>query len=153
MTFERSSALYRRAGWREALHDLALSCRDDDRARTPERLQEMNALLVDAPDVSLLEGLRAVSPVRMEALLKLGAWETAALSMLDDGARYMLSRSDEQRSLATVVLPTTRQEKTSSGSSPALAIVGALALALSCGSRFASLATLRPTLDVAPSLH
>ncbi|MBU3991608.1 MAG: hypothetical protein KKA12_03510, partial [Alphaproteobacteria bacterium] len=67
---------------------------------------------------------------RVEALLAAGAPESAALALIGGSAGYMLSRGGDGQHLASVVLPGRGEEVTAGGDTLALALIGALALAL-----------------------
>lgn len=77
-------------------------------------------------------GVRLGSTLRAEVMrdVTFGAFETAALRLLPDDARLMTSTPGPGRYLATVRLDGQCCESTSSGSTFALAVVGALALSI-----------------------
>lgn len=127
---ERNPAILARSEWLHALRDLALDCAGSDTYDAQHRVLQMNELLLVAPEQGALEGLQPIAPVRLRRLLDAGAADAAVLGMLDHGAGYMLSRSGDGQSLATVVLPGAIEEASAAGVTPALALVGALALAL-----------------------
>jgi len=112
----------------------------------------MNALLLCAPSTGLPQGLRALGPARLEALLAAAAYETAVMAMLDRGAGFLLSRSGDGDSLATVALPGSLREKSGSAATPALALVCALALALS-NAVPGGVTRVRRTADARAALH
>ncbi|MET1756778.1 hypothetical protein ABVV53_15135 [Novosphingobium sp. RD2P27] len=117
--------------WITALYELTKYCAESEANETDCYIRRMNELLTTAPNKDLLKGLRAIDPPRLELLLAIGAHETAAMAMLIDDAGYMLSRSYDGQSLATVALPGLNDEKSAAGATPALALVAAVALSLS----------------------
>lgn len=115
--------------WRRALRALALCCAGSDVLETPERLCEINALL-GAATAMHVRGVLRMRADRLWALLDLGAWDTAVTAMLAQGTGYLVSRSGDGASLATITLPGSARESSASGASPALALIGALACAV-----------------------
>jgi hypothetical protein len=150
---ERNAAMLTWAEWLNALHDLSLCCADDGLSETPDRVRELNALLRMAPDEAMIHGLRPLRPVRLEALLDVGACENAVMAMFDHGPGFLLSRSGDGQSLATIALPGAPREKSGSGANPALALIGALALSLSNAEISAQITALHAGLDARPALH
>lgn len=67
----------------------------------------------------------------LAALLDAGAADTAALRLAESAGGFLLSRGDGGSYLATVVLSGSVREISAGGSTAALALVGALASALS----------------------
>jgi hypothetical protein len=68
---------------------------------------------------------------QIEAMLAAGAGEGAALSLLPQGAGYMLSRGANGEHLASVFLSGSDSEMTAQGATAALALVAALMAELS----------------------
>lgn len=116
--------------WRQRLAELALACAGSFAADEAARIGEACELLAHAPDRALLAGLAPPAPVVVKALLAAGAPESAALALFGGGAGYMLSRGGDGQHLASVVLPGRGEEVTAGGDTLALALIGALALAL-----------------------
>lgn len=69
-------------------------------------------------------------PDAVEALICADAPESAALSLLGTDCGYLLSRGAGGQHLASVMLPWASEETSAGGDTLALAVVGALALAL-----------------------
>lgn len=116
--------------WRQRLAELALACAGSFAADEAARIGEACELLARAPDRALFAGLAVPAPARVKALLAAGAPESAALALFGGGACYMASRGGDGQHLASVILPGRGDEVTASGDTLALALIGALALAL-----------------------
>ena len=116
--------------WLRNLRDLGMNSPLNAPTSAARRVRDLNELILKAPEQALVDGLRPVDPMRLEAMLACGAADAAVLAMFAEGASYMISRSGEEMIIATVTLPATVQEKSASGNVPALALVGALARAL-----------------------
>jgi hypothetical protein len=71
----------------------------------------------------------SVSEDRMDSLLRIGAYESAAIELLEDSAGFMLSRGLMGKCMATVVLETPSEEIAVDGATPALAMLAATAAA------------------------
>jgi len=116
--------------WRQRLADLALACAGSYAADEGACLREMAALLTSAPE-GHARGLARPDPAALEALIAAGAGASAALAMLDGGeAGYLLSSGGNGQHMASVILLGNAEELTASGDTAALALVGALAMAL-----------------------
>jgi hypothetical protein len=150
---ERSSAIVARSEWLLALRELALSCADGADEDTPDRICEMNDLLLVAPEVALLDGLQPVGRAHLAMLLDAGAHDSAVLTMLDRGSGYLLSRNGDGHSLASIALPGTTREKSAAGANPALALIGALALSLTSAAASSRLASARGQSSTPAVLH
>lgn len=150
---EHRSTVLARSDWLNALRELAVNCSEDEASETADRLRELNALLVMAPEAALMDGLRALGPSRLETLIAAGAYETAVMTMLSHGAGFLVSRSAEGQSLATVALPGTLRERSGAGSTPALALIGALSLSLSNAAAASRLTSLPGGPHQAVALH
>ena len=83
------------------------------------------------PQIGQIAGLTVPEPARIEALLAAGAGESAVLALFGGEAGYLLSRGAAGQHLASVILPGSAEEVTAGGDSLVLALIGALALALS----------------------
>jgi hypothetical protein len=138
--------------WLAALRMLSFCCADIPRDAS-RRARELNHLLGHAPDGSLVEGMLALGLVRLEAMLAADAAEAAIMAMFQPGASYMLSRAGDGQSLATVALPSPHREQSSAGATPALALIGAVALSLADGSVSMHVAARRVALDGRALLH
>lgn len=127
------------------LEDLREICRDAALAEVEDQadlLRVARALLSVGPDaLAPVGGWAACLPAigLYEAMLEVGACESAAIGLLPPGAVFMLSRGGEEHGgcLATVTLEGREAEMTSQGESPALALLSALAAALIGGRRVA----------------
>ncbi len=119
--------------WARAMAELSLACAGSFAPDQVERVRDLVDLLTLAPDPALLTGLVAPDLARIEALLRLNAWEQAVLAMLAADTGYIISRGPNGQYLASVILPGRVEEVTVSGDSMALALAGAAALALSEG--------------------
>lgn len=126
-----------RAVWCRRLEDLTLACVQSVAADQEERIREMRELLSRAPEPALLAGLVLPDAAAMEERLDAQCWESAALAMLDSDSAYLLSRGSQGRHLASVILPGGVEDMPSPGSTLALALIGAMALALSHGAPLA----------------
>jgi hypothetical protein len=150
---ERTPAILPRSEWLRALRHLALRCAEGTDEDTRALVGEMNALLLAAPEMSLVVGLHPVGPARLATLLDAGAHDSAVLAMLGRGAGYLLSRNGDGHSLASIALPGDTREKSASGSNPALALMGALALSLASAATSARLAAARAPAGAPALLH
>ncbi|MBS0481467.1 MAG: hypothetical protein JSR96_04825 [Proteobacteria bacterium] len=106
-----------------ALMDLGIAC-------ALAEADEAGGLLRDA---AALLGIGAMPPSqrqRVEMMLEAHAHDAAALAMVERRAGYMLSYAPGGRHLATVVLARQVHETSAEGASAALALIGALAVAL-----------------------
>ena len=117
-----------RADWLDQLASLCLACPNTSPEQQADRLQEFNDLLILAPEVTLIDGLRPVAPSTFDGLLRAAAHETAVLSMLDD-AVYMISCGCGSH-MATIVLPSSGEERTAMGDTLPLALLTAISQAL-----------------------
>lgn len=128
---ERKSLMLARSEWCDALRELTLFCAGDDACDTPVRLRELNTLMLKAPAVAVFDAFTPLTPGRLETLIQLAAYETAVMAMMGAGIGFLVSRNGDGASLATVALAYSLPEKSGSGVTPALALIGALALAMS----------------------
>jgi hypothetical protein len=150
---ERSPSIVARSDWLQHLRELAVRCSDGPDEDTPECVTLMNELLLVAPEPALLDGLQPLAPTRLALMLKVGAHDSAVLKMLDRGSGYLLSRSGDGHSMASIALPATAREKSAAGVNPAMALVGALALSLTSAAASARVATPRSRLSAPALLH
>jgi hypothetical protein len=118
------------AGWRQALGELALACAGSFPAEEAQRLRDMRRLLAAAPMPALLRGLAVPCAERVEELVRADAASTAALEMMAPDFGYLLSRGASGQHLASVILPGAEEETSASGDTMALALIGAIGLAL-----------------------
>jgi hypothetical protein len=150
---ERKSAMHPRSEWCDALRELTLCCAGDDPCDTPDRLRELNSLLLNAPAATPLDGLKQLGSARLEALIQLAAYETAVMAMMGTGMGFLVSRNGAGHSLATVAVPGVLPEISGSGITPALALIGALALSLASVEVCPRTSSLQALTDVRPALH
>ena len=127
---EPQTDTFTRSEWLAALLDLPVFCAGDEAGCTADRIREMNALLRLVPAGADLAGTRALNAARLAALLGPDCGESAVLAMLGHDTGFLLSRSGDGHSFATLALPGAVPEQSCSGSTPALALIGALALSL-----------------------
>lgn len=116
--------------WFDSLGELALACAGayaDDEA---ELLRRFYAMIDHAPSTAFLDGIGHGDAMLFETLVSLGAATSAALSLIGEDSGYMLSRGGNGQYLASVMLPGRYEEATAGADTAALAIVGALAIAL-----------------------
>lgn len=118
------------AAWRRELGELALACAGSFPAEEAQRLRDLRRLLAAAPMPRLLRGLAVPSAERVEQLVAADAASTAALEMIGSESGYLLSRGASGQCLASVILPGADEETSASGDTLALALVGAIGLAL-----------------------
>jgi hypothetical protein len=115
--------------WRRRSAELALACAGSTADEEAMRLRELSILLATAP-VGLAMGLVQPDPRELESLARSGAALVIALRLIEQAhGGYILSAGGGH--MASVILPGTADEVTSSGDTAALAMIGALALALS----------------------
>ncbi|PLK26633.1 hypothetical protein [Novosphingobium sp. TH158] len=116
--------------WFDSLGELALACAGSFAGEEALRLRDAYVLLGRAPAHALLAGTKLPDPALFETLVHAGAGESAALALLGSDAGFLLSRGAQGRYLASVILPGRNEEASAGAETAALAIVGALALAL-----------------------
>lgn len=150
---DRFSANHARSGWLVALRTLAIACADGEPEDVAHCLRDINTLLCEAPQIALTAGVLPLGSARMEALLAADAHDTAIMAMLDHGAGYMVSRGGDGQSLATVALPNALHDESGTGATPALALIGALALSLSTAAKSASVTSPRAVSGTRMALH
>lgn len=150
---EYSSIILPRSEWLGAMYELSLHCADDQPSDARERARDFNALLVLAPDPLLIDGLQPINASRLDELLTVDAAETAVMAMFDQGAGYMLSRGGDGQSLATVALPSPQRERSGAGATPALALIGALALSLADTAVIGRVPMCKTTVERRAALH
>lgn len=116
--------------WFDALGELAIACAGAFAEDEGALLRRLHGLIERAPSPVFLEGIVPTDPALFDAMVSLGAATSAALSLIGEDAGYMLSRDSAGQYLASVMLPGRLEEATTGADSAALAIVGALAIAL-----------------------
>jgi hypothetical protein len=107
------------AHWRARLRDLLHDCVASGPSEQALRLSEACHLLTGGSDAA-----------RVDAMLRAGAFESAALAVMGEGVGYMLSRGATGAALASVVLPDSDEEATAEAETPALALIAAHLAAL-----------------------
>ncbi|HET9628281.1 MAG TPA: hypothetical protein VFP14_02250 [Novosphingobium sp.] len=118
------------AVWRRRAGELALACAGSFPSEEPQRLHELRRLIAEAPVAGLVRGLAMISAERIDQLIAADASAEAALAMLGPECGYLISRGAGGQHLASVILPGTCEESSASGETLALALIGALGLAL-----------------------
>ncbi len=116
--------------WFDNLCEVELACAGSFASEENRRLREAYALFAKAPSPDLLTGISLPEANQFEMLLHAGAADSAAFALIGAEAGFMLSRGPEGRYLASVILPGHAEEASAGAETAALAIVGALALAL-----------------------
>jgi hypothetical protein len=118
------------AEWRLRLAELCRDCASAESEDEGDLLLKTYGLIAKAPQVQ--SGLHDHLPPMstMQALVKLGAHDSAALALMPENASYILSRSIDGDCLASVILPDMDEEMTSEAQTPALSLLSALAACL-----------------------
>lgn len=116
--------------WRQALADLCRQAAAADAEDQADFLRVARTLLAVSPDDQAHRFADLPSRAGFEILLAAQAWESAALALLPDTAGYLLSRSGDGVAIASLVLPECSEDVCAEASSPALAMVSALAGAI-----------------------
>lgn len=116
--------------WQQELEDLAISCCAAPASEDLRLTASLLALLSNHPDERLITGLSANRSRRLEMALEGGFAEAAVLQLLTGECGFMISHGDHEMFLASVCLPGAEAESTSSGTTLALAMIGAISLAL-----------------------
>ena len=120
--------------WRARAEAAVRHAETADEDASPEVLREALLLMALAPKYAGADDKVMPDPVRMEAMLALRAYESAALSLYPANAAYMVSRgSGEGPHFASVILPGMAEEVTMQGTGAALALTAALLTALAGG--------------------
>lgn len=117
--------------WRRRLAELALASAGSFSGEQDNLLRELRALLAGAPRASLAAGLTVPSAERLDDLIELGAGESGLLGMFQGQGGYLISRGGGGQYLASVALPGCEDEVSVGGETLVLALIAALALALS----------------------
>lgn len=129
--------------WREALGGLALTCASAGESEAGELVLTLHSLIANAPRGS---GWALPSRGAIEHWNSVGAELIGALSLVEHQAGYMLSHGPGGEHMATIALAGSGEEASAAGSHAAIALVGAVATALS------GLATVvGPRADASPS--
>lgn len=115
------------ARWSGLLRDLAEECMDCTAGEQRGLLRQAAQLLRRGPAG---DDYGCLSPADFEAMIRIGAFESAAISLLGPESGYLLSRGPNGLHLASVFLPGRDVEVTAEAPTAALALVAALALSL-----------------------
>ena len=111
--------------------DLALSASCAEPGEAADLLRELRALLIGAATTRTESISAGAEAARFEALLAADACASAVLLLMAGRAGYMVSQGLGGRVMATVTLGNGRGEVSSEGADLSLALIGALAEALS----------------------
>ena len=117
--------------WRTRLGQLAIACAGAFIEDENDRIREARALLALAPHPALVSGIDVPDENQLERLIAAGANADAALALITTDVGYLLSRSGGGQYLASVMLPGATADCSACGDTLALALIGALARALS----------------------
>ena len=119
------------AAWQSRMAELTLSANCAEVSETANLLRELHELLRHAPATWAQVRRVTTEAGRFEALLAADACASAALLLIAGRAGYMVSQGLGGRVIATVSLGGGGGEVSSEGADLALALIGALAEALS----------------------
>jgi hypothetical protein len=119
-----------RAEWRLRMAQLCAACADADAEDEGSMLDRAAALMALEPALATGHADHLPPRARMQALLQLGAHDSAAMALVPEGASWLISQSGDGGSIASVLLPGMAEELTAQAPSPALALVAALSAAL-----------------------
>lgn len=114
--------------WREALGGLALTCASAGESEAGALVLTLHSLIANAPRGS---GWALPSRGAIEHWNSVGAELIGALSLVEHQAGYMLSHGPGGEHIATIALAGSGVEASATGSHAAIALVGAIASALS----------------------
>jgi hypothetical protein len=146
-TFSTQNLAMTAGEWRLRLAELCCDCTEALASEGMEQLSKAHDLLALAPDAPGMETLLDHLPprARLDALLDVGAFDTAAAALMPESASYILSRSTDGECLASVLLPGMDEEMTSQAQSPAMAMISALSACLASAA-----GSMDPTLVMEP---
>ena len=116
--------------WRRRLADLANACAGAYPEDEGDRIRDAHDLLASAPNPTLIAGLAVPPESRIDGMIAAGASASAAMALMGEGSGYLLSCGSAGSHLASVVLPGFDHDVSACGDTPALALIGAIALAL-----------------------
>ena len=116
--------------WRLRMDELAWRSACADADEQAWHLRTFHDLITRAPMQALLEGVALPSIARLEEMLGCGACESLALAFVDPRTGCMISRGADGFHLASIALPGRAAEASASGATLALAVLGALAGAI-----------------------
>lgn len=117
--------------WRMRLGELGAACCISEPAGQADGIREAFHLMMLAPPALLARLGLTSGEESIEAMLAVGAFESAALALLPQGAGYMLSHGANGEHLASVFLAQSQVEMTAHGATGALALIAALMAELS----------------------
>lgn len=111
--------------WRRAAADIAFSTALSEDTCERNCLVRLVALLASHPAEKFVDAVADVSP-----MIEARAYASAALSIIEPHASYLLSSPVDGCRMATVVLKDSNEEHHAEGATAAIALVGAFAAAL-----------------------
>lgn len=113
------------AEWKALLSDLLHDCAASAPVEQADRIREAQELIRETrSDAGRLAGSSSDRRV-IEAMLALGAHESAVLAIIGSETAFMLSRGANGNCLASVALPDGSEEVVAEGSTMALALLAA----------------------------
>lgn len=118
-----------RAEWASDIFVLSNDCAGSSDYDAKKRIRRFWQLLTVAPQPDLLRHIALPTAVRMQALLAADAHDTAVMEMMDPQWGYTLSRQPKKPHIASVNIGAVNAG--CPGETAALALVGAIAMALS----------------------
>lgn len=124
--FDDSNASDTEASWKLALDELTIACCAAMPAHESTMLARLCTLLTNPPSPDLITGIELLEACGVAA----SDTTVSSLRLLGADCSYMLSRGPHALHIASVVLPGSEEEASSAGSSLALALIGAIAIAL-----------------------
>jgi hypothetical protein len=119
--------------WVGRLDELLAAWRDAGPHSETEFLRSFHHLLQNGRAAAELLGVRVPESNRFDHLLDVAAFHTAVLEFLTETSAYMMSRGSDGIHMATVILTVDGVEATATARTCALAVAGAILLALGQG--------------------
>ena len=117
--------------WRTRVRAFLRDCEQGAPDTQAQRLREAVAILSAEPEQRSAFTRAGLDMAILDGLIECGAFESAALAIIGEGTAFMLSRSGDNRCLATIA--DHGVEATAEGATLALALLAAYAGALLAG--------------------